>query len=69
MMPRAKPLTDTPADTPQVVQRKGHCQPLCDVNIKVLNVTLREVWASKVVHTCANTAARVSISLVDDRLG
>ena len=68
-MPRAKPITETPADTPEQVQTKRRWQPLCDVNIKALSVTLREVRASKVVHTCANTVARVAISLVDDRLG
>ena len=51
VMPRAKPLIETPAKTLREKQTKTHCHPLRDVKIEAISVTLSEVKAFTVVDT------------------
>ena len=68
VMPSAKPLIDTPAETIQEAQTKIHCHPLRD-EIEAVSSTLFEMEASKVADTWANRVARVEDRTVDDKLG
>ena len=68
VMPSAKPLIDTPAETIQEAQSKTHSHPLRD-EIEAISSTLFEMETRKVAHTWANRVASVEVRTVDDKLG
>ena len=65
MMPSAKPVIDTPAETLGEANNKTHYHALCDVKIEVITHTLGEVKERKEVDTWADRIARVEIRTVD----